>query len=648
MTAEALPARPDGVPFGRRALSAARLLVRRSLPDFLVHVIGQKRILKKAYPGIMHGLIFWGVTIQIVGTVINLMQMQLFLPLVTTPFLEQKTYLVYELVMDIAGLAIVAGVMMALFRRVVLRPKALETRWDDYYALILLALIPLVGFFLEAIRLLATEPAWANWSPAGNSVASLLTALGMTADTAISLHPILFWTHVVLGLALVGSIPFTKLRHLILTPLNVLLKPFRKEGTLSLIKDFEEAESFGVGQVTEFSFEQLLSFDACVRCGRCEDVCPAACSGMPYSPRSFVQALRHETSSLFASPPAASPLDTDLMNRQAWYCTTCGACLAGCPAFVNPVDAIIDLRRYQTLTTGRPPQSVANVLRSLERQGNPWGMAAGARTEWAAELGVRKLEPGDKCDVLLFLGCTFTYDERNKQVAHAFVQLLQTAGVDFATLGHDESCCGETARRLGEEYLYQTLAGQNIETLGQVSFNRIVTQCPHCFNTLKNEYPQLGATYPVQHYTQYLAELWPDLLAAANGQAQISQNGRITYHDPCYLGRYNHEYQSPRSLLRWAGLDSVEMVQRGENSFCCGGGGGQMWMESDAETRINQKRLADVMDVRANVVATACPYCLLMFDDAIRSQDLTSSVQVSDIAEILVQRLGADTGTRLS
>lgn len=616
----------------RNALAAAR----PGIKDFFVHALGQVRVLKKAYPGLMHALIFWGVTIQVLGTALNLMQMQLFIPFIELPFPRGGAYLVYELVMDLAGIAILAGVSMALFRRLALRPKTLETRWDDYYALALLGLIPIAGFTLEATRLLSATPPWSGWSPVGNFLAGIFGALGMPAGTAAGLHTILFWTHAGLGLTLVASIPFTKLRHLVFTPLNVLVRSRRKDGVLEVIENIEEAELLGVGKITEFTSRQLLSLDACVRCGRCEEVCPAALSGMAFSPRTLIQALREDmiaTLNRTNGKKEHELLGDVLAEELPWSCTTCGACLMRCPAFVNPVDEIIDLRRYQVLTTGKMPKTVGETLRNMERQGNPWGMPPEERLAWAEGLEVRELMPGDETDVLLFLGCAFAFDERNKKVARSFVRLLQKMEVDFGILGMDEMCCGETARRLGHEYLFQVLAQDNIAILSQIKFNRIVTQCPHCFNTLKEEYPQFGGDFTVQHYTEYLAEssMLKDA-AATNGS---SGSPRLTYHDSCYLGRYNQIYQAPRQLLDQAHTNRVEMSRRGENSFCCGGGGGQMWLETDAETRINHRRLEDALEVQAEVVATACPYCLIMLDDAIRSKGLGDEIQVADIVEVL-------------
>jgi Fe-S oxidoreductase/nitrate reductase gamma subunit len=604
--------------------------------DFIVHAIAQVRIYNKVYPGVMHALIFWGVTIQLVGTAINLMQMALFIPLVELPFPRGNVYLAYELIMDLAGVAILIGVTMAALRRLVFRPKYLETRWDDYYALIILTLVPLVGFTVEGTRILISNPTWAVWSPVGNLVANIMRSLGMTTETAMNLHSYLFWIHAALGLIFIASIPFTKLRHLVTTPLNVILHPRRKTGELEKIEDIEETEILGVGNIQEFTSTQLLSFDACLRCGRCEDACPATYSGMPYSPRVLIQDLRTAMQNTLISTngKGKEELIGDTISEDTpWYCTTCGACLNLCPAFVNPIDEVVDLRRYQTLTTGQVPKSVGDTLRNIERQGNPWGMPPEDRMAWAEDLEIREIAPGDETDVLLFLGCAFAFDDRNKKVSQSFVNLLQRANVDFATLGLDETCCGETARRLGHEYLFQVFAEQNIELLNQVKFNRIVTQCPHCFNTLKNEYPQFGGNFAVQHYTEFLANL--DLQPALDSPNGSGIKGTVTYHDSCYLGRYNQIYKQPRSLLNDAHVSTVEMRRKEEDSFCCGGGGGQMWMETDTNTRINHRRLEDALEINADIIATACPYCMLMFDDAISSKGIGEQVEVLDIAEVL-------------
>jgi Fe-S oxidoreductase/nitrate reductase gamma subunit len=624
------------------------------LRDFFVHILGQVRILKKLYPGVMHFLIFWGVGIQVVGTIINILNMALFLPWVIT-FPRDNWYLGYELVMDIAGVMILLGVLMAAIRRYIWRPKYLDTKWDDTLALILLFLIAFVGFTNEGIRLMVTRPDWAAWSPVGNWAASIMTATGFPVQEAAAWHDALVYVHVILALTLVALLPFTKMRHLVNAPLNILVRPRRKTGELAKIENIETAEVLGVGKAAEFTSQQLLSFDACLRCGRCEDACPANFSGMKYSPKEIVQmARRAMVGGLMTGEmkPDAEIYGSVMTEEYPWQCTTCGACIIKCPAFINPVDEVVDLRRYQLLTSGKMPKSVGDTMRNFERQGNPWGMPPENRMAWAEGLNVRELAPGEETDVLYYTGCAAAFDERNKKAARAFVKLLQKAGVDFAVLGFDETCCGETARRMGHEYIFQEFAKQNIETFSKVKFKRVVTACPHCFNTLKNEYPQMGGDYEVLHYTELLCEL-ESKGAFEQGSREAEEQGNkcdapqppstpaplLVFHDSCYLGRYNNIYSQPRDLLDKAGVNRAEMKRKGEDSFCCGGGGGGMWLETDANTRINHRRLKDALDAKADVVATACPYCLLMFDDAIRSKGIGEQVKVLDIAEVLAEKI---------
>jgi Fe-S oxidoreductase len=293
---------------------------------------------------------------------------------------------------------------------------------------------------------------------------------------------------------------------------------------------------------------------------------------------------------------------------------------------------------------GNMPKSVGDTLRNMERQGNPWGMPPENRLNWAEGLDVRELAPGDEVDVLLYVGCAAAFDERNKKVVQSFVRLLKKAEVDFGVLGFDEACCGETARRMGHEYIFQVMAEENIAIFNEIKFQRIVTACPHCFNTLKNEYPQMGGAYEVLHYSELLNDLLSNgksasgqMSKSANGQMA---NGKLAYHDSCYLGRYNDIYKAPRVILDNAGTNRVELSRKGENSFCCGGGGGMMWMETDPNTRINNRRLQDALDAKVDTVATACPYCLTMFDDAIRSKAVGEQVQVLDIVEVLEAEIG--------
>jgi len=604
--------------------------------NIFVNIIAQKRILQKAYPGVMHLLIFWGMTLLLLGHLALLMQMDLFLPFAIS-FPRGNQYLTFETISDYAGLALLLGIGMALFRRLVLKPSYLESRWDDYFALIMLALIPLLGYINEALRITATIPPWANRSPIGNLVANWLQYFGLTSTQAANIHQTSVIIHVVVGLVLLVSIPYTKLRHLFITPVNILLRRQKNSGELETIEDIDNAELLGVGKIEEFQSWQLLSFDACLRCGRCENACPANTVGMAFSPRKLIQSLRDEMQNqLVLANNGSSPngtLPETLGEEFFWSCTTCGACVAQCPAFISPVDQVIDLRRYQVLTTGKMPKTVGETLRNMERQGNPWGLPPQERGKWSAGIELPIANPEEKYDVLLFLGCAMAFDERNQKIARTIVSLLDQLEIKYATLEMDEGCCGETARRMGHEYLFQVMAEQNIEIFNEFQFEKIVTPCPHCYNTLKNEYPRFGGNFNVQHITELLEEHKPAF-------SQVSKNGhKATFHDPCYLGRYNQVFDAPRNLLEETDSNIVEMKNRKNNSFCCGGGGGQMWMETDADKRINHKRLEQALETKSDKVITACPYCLTMFEDAIGAKGLQEQIKVLDVTEAFAEAI---------
>jgi len=606
--------------------------------DVAVYALGQLRTIKKWYPGVMHLLIFWGVLIQVVGTAIKIMQMGLFVPF-TWPLFSSNVYFGYELVMDLAGAAILVGVVMALVRRWIIRPKFMENSWDDIYALAMLALIPLIGFASEGLRLAMLQPEWAGWAPIGALTAQLWARTGITQTQANLIHPYLFWSHVGVALILTASIPFTKLRHLIFTPLNIFFKTRHPNGELQSIEDLMDAEVLGAAEVTDFSSLDLLAFDACLQCGRCEEVCPATISGLAYSPRTLLLLLRECMAAALLNPENGRDpaLDPALLEEEfLWSCTTCGHCLDVCPAFIRPPENVIDIRRAQVLMTGEIPGTVGETLRNFERQGNPWGMPGQNRMSWAEGLDLKVLSPGAEVEVLYYVGCAGAFDDRNQKVTRAFAQILNKLGVDFGVLGEAEMCCGETSRRLGNEYLFQMAAEENIALFAEIKFDKIVTLCPHGLNTLRHEYPRFGGIYQVQHGSEFLAEHLATLEFEA---VQDADYGRLTFHDSCYLGRYNDIYNQPRKLLEKAHHPALEMKATRAESFCCGGGGGAMWLETAAETRINRKRLDQALEIKADTIATACPFCLIMFDDALRSRGMTDQVQVVDFMEILNRSL---------
>jgi Fe-S oxidoreductase/nitrate reductase gamma subunit len=606
--------------------------------ETLLYSLGQIRTVKKLYPGIMHLLIFWGVLIQVIGTAIKIMQMGLFVPF-TWPLFSEGVYFAYELIMDLAGVAILIGVAMALIRRLVIKPDFMENSWDDFYALILLALIPIVGYITEGLRILVWKPNWATWAPIGNWVYKLLANTSLTVVQADLIHPYLFIVHVGLGLLLTASLPFTKMRHMIFTPIHIFFKSDRSDGELETIPDIMETEVLGASAINEFSSLSLLAFDACLQCGRCEEVCPATSSGMEYSPRSLLLMLRGNMAEGLMVPEGKpdTSLHPGLLEEEfLWACTTCGHCLDVCPAFIRPPEQVIDIRRAQVLMTGEMPQTVGETLRNFERQGNPWGMPGQNRMAWAEGLDLNILSPGDEVEILYYVGCAGAFDDRNKKVARAFIEILNKLNIDYGVLGEAEMCCGETARRMGNEYLFQVAAEENIALFSEYTFKKLVTLCPHGFNSFKQEYPAFGGNFQVQHAAEFLAEKLDSLDINIGKDFDL---GRLTFHDSCYLGRYNQIYSQPRQLLTKANHSTLEMEASHQNSFCCGGGGGAMWLETDAETRINQNRLEQALELQPDTIATSCPFCMIMFDDALRSKGMTEEIQVLDLVEILNQSL---------
>jgi Fe-S oxidoreductase len=464
--------------------------------------------------------------------------------------------------------------------------------------------------------------------------------------------------------------PFTKFRHIVISPTNIFARDLGAPGALPKIENIEQTEEpLGAGTIQQLTWKQLLDGDACTECGRCQDVCPAYAAGQPLSPKKLVMDFRDRMSeypgalwkwqkpivnllpvirpfALGSRTPAEKELVGEVIHDETlWACTTCRACEQECPVFIEQVSEIVAMRRYLALEEGRLPDTLTQALRNTERQGNPWGQPRHQRAAWAAGLDVPLMADVGQADVLYWVGCAGSYDPRNQKVSQAMVRIFRAAGVDFAILGEEESCHAEWARRAGEEYLYQTQAQENIEILKQYRFKRIVTQCPHCFNTLKNEYPQFGAAklhdgggeWTVMHHSELIQEL------SMTGKLQISSrwaDGEVTFHDSCYLGRYNGIYDAPRRVLTAIpDLQLVEMKRRRERGFCCGGGGAGMWMEHEAGKRVNDVRMDEIQALDPDLAAVACPFCLIMLDETATRRNAQDWLALKDIAEVIAEAL---------
>ncbi len=593
-------------------------------------ILLQTRVLRERAPGIAHALFFWGFALLFIGTVLIFIQADITDPLFDIRFLSGSFYLFYSLALDLAGLTAIGMLLALLYRRVIIRPPGLDSSFQDGLIHALLLIILITGFVIEGARMAVTELgtplAW--WSPVGLVFAKGLAAFDET--TLRSLHSSIWWLHLLLALAFIILIPLTKLRHLVTTGVNYFFTDLGPKGLLPAVDlDNEEAEQFGAAQIKDLTWKDIYDADACTSCKRCQDRCPAWATEKPLSPMKIVHQLGEVA---FQTPEAQ--LAATLERDAVWACTTCLACQQSCPASIEHVRKLVDVRRHLVLMEGEfPGDEVMSAMENTEVNGNPLGYAFAAREDWADDLNLSE-DPEDPADILYFVGCYAAFDKRNQAVARAFVHLCRAAGVKVSILGKQEKCCGEPMRKMGNEYLYQTLAADNIETIKASSAQQIVTTCPHCFNTLSKDYRQLGLDVPVRHYTDFLAEL------LHQGRLPLTADAvDCTYHDSCYLGRHNDIYQSPRALLAAAGGRLTEMTRHGDESFCCGAGGGRILAEEHLGSRISDTRVSMAGETGAPLLVSSCPFCLTMFEDGIKSLDKSGSLKAQDLAELLAQRL---------
>ncbi|MEM9562258.1 MAG: (Fe-S)-binding protein [Actinomycetota bacterium] len=631
--------------------------LKRRLADFRAGIYMQT-LMREPGAGIMHSLIYFNFIILLGVTTVLEINHQLPSDL---QFLNGNVYKAYALIGDLAGLGFLLGMGIAIVRRygpTRWRPYRIAIKSKPEHAVILgvLTAIGVTGFGAEAFRIaLQGNPDFEQWSVVGYPLALAVDGIGNLSGW----HQAWWIAHVVSFCAFLAIIPGTMMRHMFTSPMNMYLKDReRPKGAMKAMPDLEstELETFGASTVESFTWKQLLDTDACTMCGRCTSVCPAHATGKPLDPREIVLKTG-EVMSRTGDPTVPPPLGVDaeitveanwmfdrITTEELWSCTSCKACDEICPVNIEILDKILDMRRYLTLMESNFPTELGNAFRAMENSSNPWAMSQTTRLDWAKGLGVDVVEPepvtsdnGDHPNDILdheylyWVGCAGSFDDKNQKVSQAMSKLMQRAGIDFAVLGPAELCTGDPARRSGNEYLFQMLAKQNVETLNGLGVRKIITQCPHCFNTLANEYPQLGGHYEVVHHSQFLEEM------IADGQLDVSEatlEERIVYHDSCYLGRHNDVYLAPRKVI--GSLKGVQLIEAGRNGtkgMCCGAGGARMWMEETIGTKVNDDRSRELIETGASRIATACPFCYVMMDDGVKGHGFEETdVRVADIA----------------
>ncbi|MEP7340075.1 MAG: (Fe-S)-binding protein [Acidobacteriota bacterium] len=603
------------------------------------HALGQRRTIREKYAAVFHTLIFTGFIVLTVATTVVLLHHDFGMPLMYGNF-----YLYFQsFTVDVFGGLVLVGVGIATWRRLALKPKKLV--YTDEAELILgtIFLIALTGFLLEGWRIAATDDHWGVWSPIGYLIAVVSKPMGKSALT--TLHFVTWWSHAVLVFGFIAAAPYTKMIHVLTGPLNIYTARLTPIGASLKPMDFdklaESGEPMGVKTLAGFTWKDLADFDACTECGRCTAVCPANAVGKELSPRDIILDLQNFarggdgtfTKPIIGAVPSTSP-------DALWQCTTCGACMEACPVFIEQMPKIVDMRRFLVMEESDFPDTMQEATTSLESRQHPFRGTQATRLDWAEGLNIKTIAEARDAEVLFWVGCGGALIERNQKVVRATAQLLTKAGVKFAILGREEKCTGDPARRIGNEFLFEMMAKDNVETLNGYGVKKIVTSCPHCFNTFRNEYPQFGGSYEVFHHSEFLAKLVDE----GRLSAAMPTDKTVTFHDPCYLGRHNGVTEAPRQLVQLSSRHTVEMKMNREQGFCCGGGGGMSFVDEPKDKRVNQERARQALETGADIVAVGCPFCMTMMEDGINARRGERDVKVMDVAELLLGSVQQELG----
>lgn len=624
----------------------------------LVYAFGQLKFFRGEQPaGIIHALVFWG--FLVLGAQIMTMFLRGWAPEAHLPLLGPELLGgPYMVVRDLMEAVVLLCALVLLVRWLVTHPprlmgfKPAETKlashshWEAILILCFIATIMITGMIYDGGRLvfLQGDPAIEAerpWEPVARIAASLLAGSGSHAARTAS--DVAWWVHNLVVLTFLNLLPLSKHFHVITAIPNVFFSKLEPAGQISKQDlDFDSDDAiFGTSQMRHFDWKQVLDMFSCTECGRCSAQCPATSTDKPLAPRQMLLDLRdflyeNPESVLDKAFDKAIVGDNCVTDEVIWACTTCRACEDACPVHIEFVDKIVDMRRHLVQEKASFPEELNRTFRGMETHSNPWGMGAEKRADWAEGMDIPTLPENPDAEYLFYVGCAGSFDDRAKKITQAMATILKKAGVSFAILGKDEPCNGDTARRLGNEYLYQTMAGMAVEVFAGHNVKKVVTNCPHCFNTIKNEFPQFNGNYEVVHGSELVAGLIRD------GKVRISKEAAktIVYHDSCYLGRYNEVYDAPRQLLEAIPGVILKEASRSRNTgMCCGAGGGRMWVEEDPAQRVNMLRVDQLLETKPDVIASACPYCMTMLDDGVKAKELGGQVDTRDVLEIVADAI---------
>ena len=608
--------------------------------NVLTIAFGQSKLLREPLAGVLHLLIFWGFVILLASILESIGQglapsfSLAFLGVLYVPLLALE---------DIVGILVVVSVAVSILRRLVAPPERLRVSGHakaDAVLILSLILVVMITMFMQN----AARIAWTGES-GGHFIAAWISPL-IPSDAAPAAFHAAFWAHMIAVLGFLNYLPYSKHLHVLSSIPNVYFASLSARGALVPINLADETlTKYGATDIVDLTWKQLLNGYTCTECGRCSSVCPAQTTGKTLNPKKIITDVRARTMELGPALLSAKGadetlrahqlLDNFISQEELWACTTCMACMQECPVMIEHLDTIVEMRRGLVLNESRFPDELKTTFANLERNFTPWAFGASMRADWAEGMNIPRLSEVGTSDVLFWVGCAGAYDARYKKVTQAFARLMQRAGVNFAILGTEEKCNGDAARRMGNEYLAQSLITENVATLNRYGVRKIVVTCPHCLQSLGKEYRQFGGSYEVVHHSAFIEGL------IRQGQLTLRQKGsaRTTFHDPCYLGRYNDQYDAPRAILDDVSTGRVEMPRSRDRSFCCGAGGGRMWMEERQGKRINIDRTEEALATGAEVIGTGCPFCMTMLSDGLKEKGASDRAQVKDIAELVLEAI---------